>query len=388
MILVRNDAARSRLLVDAPELAMAKAQILTVAEAKGLEYNDVFIWDLCADSPCKAEWRAVAHAAASLLESRGLLPEEQFPPSADILPHFQPLPFDPRAHALLGECLKLFYVAMTRARRRVVVFDRCPRQRAALFAFLGSAVWGAAPPLACAPASTSSAEESGSAGEGGTALFPVAELCGLVQFRKGVKGSSKSGDIEKSGAVRPAAGLAQVSPALPGTFTDAHVMASVSGSPCCTLLACRPDPDCNTFSPLALAGRPPQHSSGLIAARHLSHKASICRRGSGLSSTCSTTSAVFALCFLCRACSHGLICGDAALLAVFVQAGTAFRNAQSPERVCAALGKLAFLRGEDSKEEEERRALLLWVRVSEVKPCPPLRFPFSRICFCVSPPLP
>lgn len=183
VVLVRDEAARERLLTEAPEFRLAKAQILTIGESKGLEFNDVFIWDFFRESPCGQEWRAVAQAAADALQARG----EPLPSG------LSPLPFDPRAHAQLGECLKLFYVAVTRARRRVVVFDRDPRKRAAMFALLGRAVVGA----------------------GGA---PVAELCDLVRRAptgRGLGGAEGGGRDDEEGEAggpvsAPTAGLAQV----------------------------------------------------------------------------------------------------------------------------------------------------------------------------------
>jgi len=43
VILVRSAAARTALLAAAPELALVKALVLTVVEAKGLEFNDAFL---------------------------------------------------------------------------------------------------------------------------------------------------------------------------------------------------------------------------------------------------------------------------------------------------------------------------------------------------------
>jgi ATP-dependent exoDNAse (exonuclease V) beta subunit len=51
VILVRNDEARRNL---PPSLAES-AIVLTVFEAKGLEFNDVLLWDFFKDSPAEKE---------------------------------------------------------------------------------------------------------------------------------------------------------------------------------------------------------------------------------------------------------------------------------------------------------------------------------------------
>ena len=62
-MLVRDDAAREALYAKAPELRLRKALVLTVPEAKGLEWNDVFVINFWASGTAAAEWRVVAVAA-------------------------------------------------------------------------------------------------------------------------------------------------------------------------------------------------------------------------------------------------------------------------------------------------------------------------------------
>jgi superfamily I DNA/RNA helicase len=47
-----------------PELKASNALIMTVGQSKGLEFDDVFLVDFCADSPAESEWRVLL----SLLE--------------------------------------------------------------------------------------------------------------------------------------------------------------------------------------------------------------------------------------------------------------------------------------------------------------------------------
>jgi superfamily I DNA/RNA helicase len=57
VILVRDDSAKERLLADRPSF---RGKILTVREAKGLEFNDVLLLGFFTDSPLSVtDWRAL-----------------------------------------------------------------------------------------------------------------------------------------------------------------------------------------------------------------------------------------------------------------------------------------------------------------------------------------
>lgn len=57
VILVRDDSAKERLLTDRPSF---RGKILTVREAKGLEFNDVLLLGFFTDSPLSVtDWRAL-----------------------------------------------------------------------------------------------------------------------------------------------------------------------------------------------------------------------------------------------------------------------------------------------------------------------------------------
>lgn len=45
--------------------AKIDAVVMTVPQAKGLEFNDVFILNFFADSPCKEEWRILLQVGAA-----------------------------------------------------------------------------------------------------------------------------------------------------------------------------------------------------------------------------------------------------------------------------------------------------------------------------------
>jgi hypothetical protein len=135
--LVRDDAGRAALLADAPELRLLKAQVLTVAESKGLEFTDVICWNLASDSPFEAEWRVVAAEALARWQAGGdaLQPAEAAAAAARAAA-LRPLPLDERAHGALEGELKLLYVALTRARRRLLIVEQHAERRRPLYAFL------------------------------------------------------------------------------------------------------------------------------------------------------------------------------------------------------------------------------------------------------------
>ncbi|KAJ6456165.1 hypothetical protein C8R45DRAFT_1187129 [Mycena sanguinolenta] len=100
-ILVRDDAARDRLREQVGEIGL----IMTLYESKGLEFNDVLLYNFFEDSTVgAAQWRVVLNALGT---------------NGDIS---APL-FDPARHASVCVELKFLYVAITRARNNVWIAD-------------------------------------------------------------------------------------------------------------------------------------------------------------------------------------------------------------------------------------------------------------------------
>ena len=158
-VLVRSVAARQRLAREQPWLSDLGATILTVEESKGLEFDDVFLFDFFRDSECDSEWLVVAHAAMQRWDGDIHTPAdgERRTLSAAAAAaararrercarHASEL--DARAHGRLLLELQLLYVALSRGRRRVFVFDTDDDKRAPMFAFLASPVGDVAPPVA------------------------------------------------------------------------------------------------------------------------------------------------------------------------------------------------------------------------------------------------
>eukprot|EP00775_Hariotina_reticulata_P001454 gene1454-1796_t len=214
VVLVRDMEAREQLPA---ELKASNALIMTVGQSKGLEFDDVFLVDFCADSPAGPDWRVLLHllqsyedtakeiakyvvasgkgsgnstrigngkqswqdafnqltagelrlavaaarqsripdglagAAVALADKDKLL--QDLPSSATLSGAFygvgaavgdageaggwlRPLEFKPEQHSLLCEELKHLYVAVTRAKNNLVIFDRDPQKRAPLYHFL------------------------------------------------------------------------------------------------------------------------------------------------------------------------------------------------------------------------------------------------------------
>ena len=121
-VLVRSEASKATL---PPELRAGL--VLTIEEAKGLEFDDVCVYEFFSGSPADKEWHvlytqlpeAVRETAAASLR-----------PTA--------VEFDPQLHLVLCEELKYLYVALTRARKRVFLFDSSLERRAPVFDFLAA----------------------------------------------------------------------------------------------------------------------------------------------------------------------------------------------------------------------------------------------------------
>ncbi|KAG8937366.1 hypothetical protein FRC00_006484 [Tulasnella sp. 408] len=99
-IIVRNEIAAQKLQENLQEVDGTPV-VLTLYDSKGLEYDDVLLYDFFHDSPATAtDWRAMHHA------------------------ELREKPFDERRHAILRTELKALYVGLTRAKARVWFWDR------------------------------------------------------------------------------------------------------------------------------------------------------------------------------------------------------------------------------------------------------------------------
>ncbi|KAH7337934.1 hypothetical protein B0J17DRAFT_405653 [Rhizoctonia solani] len=101
VILVRNEAARAALRAQVGEIGL----ILTLYESKGLEFDDVLLYNFFEDSvPSASTWRVILHGHEGA--------------------HLGPVPrFDEIRHAVICTELKNLYVGLTRARNHCWIWD-------------------------------------------------------------------------------------------------------------------------------------------------------------------------------------------------------------------------------------------------------------------------
>ncbi|CAJ0924191.1 21211_t:CDS:10 [Entrophospora sp. SA101] len=100
VIIVRDDETRKRVK---KKIGNAFVLILTVFESKGMEFNDVFLYNFFADSFAHSKWRVIFSAFGN--HSKGIQD------------------FYHEKHYILSSELKNLYVAVTRARQRIWIYD-------------------------------------------------------------------------------------------------------------------------------------------------------------------------------------------------------------------------------------------------------------------------
>lgn len=122
------------------------ALVMTVFEAKGLEFDDVFLWDFFHDSPCSEEWRLVVQY---LREGKGDLALNTTDPLCP-----RAIKFSRGKHQIMCEELKHFYTAITRARGQLIIYDHNKEKRSSMFFFLQSQVRDTIEGVCCVPTST------------------------------------------------------------------------------------------------------------------------------------------------------------------------------------------------------------------------------------------
>ncbi|MCL7037206.1 hypothetical protein MKW94_023327, partial [Papaver nudicaule] len=105
VILVRDESARKEIL----EQIGKQALVLTIVECKGLEFQDVLLYNFFGTSPLKNQWRVVY----GYMKQQNLFSsvEQKFPN------------FSKAKHKLLCSELKQLYVAITRTRQRLWICE-------------------------------------------------------------------------------------------------------------------------------------------------------------------------------------------------------------------------------------------------------------------------
>ncbi|XP_028374549.1 TPR and ankyrin repeat-containing protein 1 [Phyllostomus discolor] len=131
VILVANEMAKEKI----PE-ELGLALVLTVYEAKGLEFDDVLLYNFFTDSEAYKEWKII-----SSFTPPSSCPREENRPLIEV-PLEKPSPSpgrshlaNPEMHKLLNGELKQLYTAITRARANLWIFDENPEKRAPAFKY-------------------------------------------------------------------------------------------------------------------------------------------------------------------------------------------------------------------------------------------------------------
>lgn len=132
VVLVASNEARETL----PD-ELTQGLVLTIREAKGLEFDDVLIYNFFKDSQATKEWRVVAsfmrhEGFANVSSSTGLV---EIPEASVTVDSSRPLEFDPSKHKVLNSELKHLYTAITRARVNLWFFDEDKESRAPMFEY-------------------------------------------------------------------------------------------------------------------------------------------------------------------------------------------------------------------------------------------------------------
>lgn len=117
-ILVRDQTAKEEL-----KKKLKMGIVLTIYEAKGMEFNSVLLYNFFHDSPAEQKWRVVLGAVRGG-EEAGAIAGDEPPPK-----------FEEVKHNILSSELKHLYTAVTRVRKTLVIFDASEKNRYGLKRF-------------------------------------------------------------------------------------------------------------------------------------------------------------------------------------------------------------------------------------------------------------
>ncbi|VDH90337.1 Hypothetical predicted protein [Mytilus galloprovincialis] len=131
-ILVVDDASRKSI---PPELS--NALILTIYEAKGLEFDDVLLYNVFKHSKASKDWRVVTSFIKDVRKSQSVAVGGITRLRDDNI-RTRHLEFDPHLHKILNSELKQLYTAVTRARVNVWIFDEDEDIRLPMFEFFNA----------------------------------------------------------------------------------------------------------------------------------------------------------------------------------------------------------------------------------------------------------
>ncbi|XP_008582190.1 PREDICTED: TPR and ankyrin repeat-containing protein 1 [Galeopterus variegatus] len=131
VILVANEMAKEKI----PE-ELGLALVLTVYEAKGLEFDDVLLYNFFTDSEAYKEWKIISSFTPSSSDSReDTWPLVEVPLEKPSSSQGRSLMVNPEMYKLLNGELKQLYTAITRARVNLWIFDENREKRAPAFKY-------------------------------------------------------------------------------------------------------------------------------------------------------------------------------------------------------------------------------------------------------------
>ncbi|XP_028673375.2 TPR and ankyrin repeat-containing protein 1-like [Erpetoichthys calabaricus] len=130
VILVANEAAKEAI----PE-ELSLALVLTIYEAKGLEFDDVLLYNFFTDSEAGKEWRVISTFSPSRPPDTQASCLGELPMEGLSVSHNRPIDFNPDLQKMLNGELKQLYTAITRARVNLWLFDENLEKRGPAFEF-------------------------------------------------------------------------------------------------------------------------------------------------------------------------------------------------------------------------------------------------------------
>ncbi|NXY13840.1 TRNK1 protein, partial [Atrichornis clamosus] len=129
VVLVANETAKEKI----PE-ELSLALVLTIYEAKGLEFDDVLLYNFFTDSEASKEWKIISSYSPEpdMQVGSNLLIEM---PLEDATGTKERTPFNVEMYKMLNGELKQLYTAITRARVNLWIFDEDGDKRAPAFKY-------------------------------------------------------------------------------------------------------------------------------------------------------------------------------------------------------------------------------------------------------------
>ncbi|OXB56796.1 hypothetical protein ASZ78_001366, partial [Callipepla squamata] len=130
VVLVANETAKEKI----PE-ELSLALVLTVYEAKGLEFDDVLLYNFFTDSEASKEWKIISSYTpdSDMQVGSKLLIEMPLEDTAAM--QKRPTAFNVEMYKMLNGELKQLYTAITRARVNLWIFDENSDKRAPAFKY-------------------------------------------------------------------------------------------------------------------------------------------------------------------------------------------------------------------------------------------------------------